>query len=149
MSEKQISPAGIKLANSAMAEAEAIQERTIQDQALGYVPKALKTLGKFAAGQQVNKVKPSPQVMRAAARDIVEFAGGRPETRDPRIGSDGASLTIQIMQFGSGEPATILSGGREVPLLRGDAFTEAEHARTSVAESFEVPDAARHPDEDS
>ena len=87
--------------DEALAVAEEIQKRSIQDQALAYVPDAMRTLGSFARGEAVGEVTPNASVARSSARDIIEFAGGRPETRDPRVGADGGGVQIVINQYGS------------------------------------------------
>lgn len=135
-----MSDEGRSLANDAVELAEEIHERSIQQQAMDYVPNAMKTLGKFAKGNEVNKVKPSAGVVRAAARDIVEFAGGRPETRDPRIGAGTQNLTFIIQRFADGSTHKLEAHATiETELL--DPIAVAERALEGIHKTFEVPDA--------
>ena len=98
-------------ADDARVKAEEIRERSIQDQAMELVPDAMKTLGKFAKGKKVSGVTPTANVVRSATRDILEMAGGRPETRDPRIGGGEGNVNIFIQQFGSDEARRLAEGG--------------------------------------
>lgn len=136
-------------AEEALVKAEEIRQKSIQDHAMEMVPDAMKTLGKFARGQKVRGISPTASVTRQSARDIIEFAGGRPETRDPRIGDSGQQVNIFIQQFGSDEARRMAEAGlvKEIPLPPApgtpDAtLLEAEVARTpTITRKFEVPDA--------
>lgn len=132
--------------DEALAVAEEIHAKSIQDQALEYVPDAMQTLGSFARGQKVGEVKPNASVTRASARDIIEFAGGRPETRDPRVGSDGGGVQIVINQYGSEKVEKIM--GDLIPnksrLVVGDTPNDSlailEQSIDTVKKEFTVPE---------
>lgn len=131
----------VTASNSALEKAEEIQERAIQAQALEHVPKAIEALGKFSRGEKVGKVVPNSHVVRSSARDIIEFAGGRPETRDPRIGDGARQLTIVIARFGDGSTRTIDTSFQADVTPENDPIAIAEDALRSVSKAFEVPDA--------
>lgn len=126
--------------DQALVEAEVILDRSIQMQALELAPDAIETLGKFAKGEDVNKVTPNAQVVRSSARDIIEFAGGRPETRDPRIGGGDQNLTIVIQKFGDGTTRRV-DVGVPTEMEEQDPMTIAEDALKSISKAFEIPDA--------
>lgn len=137
----RLSPDGVTQANAAIAKAEQIQEQTIQQQAGEFVPKALKTLGKFSQGLQVNKIKPTAQVVAKSARDIVEIAGGRPETRDPRIGDGSQNLTIVLQRFTDGTTKKIdRSAVIDIDAQPISPIEAAEQLVSSVTRTFEVED---------
>ena len=133
-------------ADDALVKAEEIRERSIQDQAMELVPDAMKTLGKFAKGKKVSGVTPTANVVRSAARDILEMAGGRPETRDPRIGGGEGNVNIFIQQFGSDEARRLAEGGivRDItPPIPGSAdetLVEAEIRSHPVTRTISIPD---------
>ena len=133
-----------------LAKAEESYERSIRQEAMAHVPAAMKTLAKFSSGKAVGrgkkKIEPTAAVVRSSARDIIEFAGGRPETRDPRVGDPGLNLTIVINRFGDGSKREydVTPHGDSIPA----ASTAAEHLeelerRTGFSpKTFEIPDEA-------
>ena len=133
-------------ADDALVKAEDIREQSIQDQAMALVPDAMKTLGQFAKGRKVAGIKPTASVTRASARDILEMAGGRPETRDPRIGGGEGNVQIFIQQFGSEEARRLAEGGivRDVSQAMAgtpdETLLEAEIRSHPVARTFTIPD---------
>ena len=120
----------------ALAEAEELLDRSIREQATRYVPDAIETLGKYTQGQQVGEAAPTASVVRQSARDIIEFAGGRPETRSPNASSEVGGVNIFITKYGSDDaPVHISTNGRDVVM-------EAELVgNKTVARKYEVPDA--------
>jgi len=123
-----------------LAKAEDIQAKSIQSQAEKLVPEAIDTLGKLMKGKSVGAAKPNATVVRSAARDIIEFAGGRPETRDPHAGDAGA-LQIVIQQFGP-EVAQRILVTNDIPGVK--RMEKPREINPSVSEEFEVPDAQDH-----
>lgn len=135
--------AGIEREKDLLAEAERQVELSIQEQAAEHVDSAIGSLAKFAKGRQVGKVKPSASTVYNAAKSIIEFAGGRPETRDPRTGDVGGGVQIYIQQFGSGT-ATQLEAMQPIDVTdmsRPDALlAQAEHKVETVSKTYEVKD---------
>lgn len=123
----------------ALAKAEEIQERSIQVMALEYVPDAISTLGKFARGKKVGAITPTAGVVQKSARDIIEFAGGRPETRDPRVGEAGA-VQVVIQQFGPEVAQKILAGEiiGQKKFMKAAVTIDIEGSK--VGKDYEVPD---------
>lgn len=89
-----------KRAVGALAQAEELMAESVRRQAAAFVPDAVSTLGAFAMGHDVNGVEPAAPTVAKAARDIIEFAGGRPETRDPRTTDPSQQVQIFIQKFG-------------------------------------------------
>lgn len=122
-----------KLAESSLIAAEDLHDLSIQQRAQEHVPAAIKTLSKYAKGQKVGRggAKPPPSVIRSSARDILEMAGGRPETRDPHTADAGQQIQVFIQQFGTGEVVRLLVGD-DAPIdvtgkvIRGEEIEQAE-----------------------
>lgn len=143
--DPRLSKAAAEASVDVIAAAEKIQLRSIQDMALDFAPAAIETLGKFARGKGVGGVKPTAQVTRAAARDIVEFAGGRPETRDPRIGDGSQNLTIILERKSDGTIRKLIQpieDAVEATFREAESLVEAVIPRKSIRRKFLMPESS-------
>ena len=124
---------------NAIAKAEAYLAESVRKKAAGFVQDAVDTLGAFARGEEVNGVQPKDNTVRASARDIIEFAGGRPETRDPTTSDPSQQVHIYIQRFSDGKVVQAAMGGGEIIDVeaKNDPLAEAEKASSSVSKSYE------------
>jgi hypothetical protein len=122
-----------------LAVAEEQFERSIRNRAAEFAPHAVDTLGAFAQGKKVNESIPSAAVIRQSARDIIEFAGGRPETRDPRIGGvDFGGVNIYITQFGDGKPVEKIVKGVNIDIDPANLPDRTSKPNKSITRTYEV-----------
>jgi hypothetical protein len=139
-------------ATDAITEAEELLAKSIREQAAEFVPDAVSSLGAYAKGETVGKTEPTASVVRQSARDIIEFAGGRPETRDPRAGGSDGSVNIFITKYGGGDDDPITIDGiaafsKELAAQsKADAAPNGSHDHR-VTRSYEVHDAQDDPGE--
>ena len=130
----------------AIAEAEAALSESVRRQAAAFVPDAIESLGTFARGGAVNGIDPSASVVAKTARDIIEFAGGRPETRDPNTTDPSQQVHIYIQDFGTKEyrelNASIDREDQSSKLLEAE-----EMVANDVSDVFEVEYAETDPGE--
>ena len=127
-----------EIGRTALAEMERRLSESIQLAASEYVPEAVKTLGEFAKGEPVNKIEPSAPVVRQSARDIIEFAGGRPETRAPEVAAGNNEVNIYVMRFGE-EKAIPLEAALEAEVVN-NPLAAAEHLKRKAQETIDVRD---------
>ena len=141
---KKKSESELQKAANTLKRAEEMAAQSIREQAFDHVPSAMKTLGKYSKGLRASKntPAPAPNVIRAAAKDIIELAGGRPETRDPRIGDPNEQVRIYVMQFGgAGQPTEIEFGKTvQVDALRQAEVEQAMDLTRGVHTVYEVDD---------
>jgi len=141
--DRDLSTKALRAGSDILAEADRQLEDSIQDLALGHAPDAIDTLAKFSKGQKVGGVEPTAHVVRSSARDIVEFAGGRPETRDPRVADGSQHLTIVLERKSDGELRRFehASEGDFKEIIDGaEKLIEAVLPRKSVKKTFDMPD---------
>ena len=100
----------------------------IQNLALDHVPTAIRTLAKASRRRLTPTEKdegtelPPWSVSRAAAKDLIEIAGGRPETREAKDTTGG--LTIIVNQLTTGEST--------------ERVIDAVHTAKEIVEQLEI-----------
>ncbi len=150
MASKKTKTNELARSTNILERAEELASQTIREQAFEHVSDAVKTLGKYSRGKRVsrNTPLPAPNVIRQAAKDILELAGGRPETRDPRIGDPNEQVRIYVMQFGgSGQPTEIDVGKAvQVDALRQAEVEQAMDLTRGVHTVYDVEEAELEPD---
>lgn len=122
-----------KRVHDAMMVAEEQLAQSVRAQAAEYVTDAVDTLGSFAKGDDVNGIEPAAPTVASAAKTIIEFAGGRPETRDPKTSDPSQQVHIYIQRFG--EENDVIEAVNEAAAV-AQSVVEKGFSRT-----YEVPDA--------
>jgi hypothetical protein len=117
-----------------LAKAEEIEQKSIQETAMEMVPDAMETLKRLMKGRAIGQAKPNASVVRSAARDVIEFAGGRPETRDP-VKGDVNGMQIYIQQFGPEVTEKVL-----VHILGNKKEPAPKAIDVAFSEEFDVED---------
>ena len=132
-------PQDLSELDGVIEKAEEIEQKSIQDQALEHVDGAMGSLAKFSKGHQVGGVKPSAATIYNASKSIIEFAGGKPETREP-VMTESKGVQIFIQQFGSGESRSIeaVAPIDVDPHSPNAALATAEHVVNTVTKAYEV-----------
>lgn len=123
----------------AMAKAEEIMEASVRAQANEYVPGAIDTLGSFSTGQSVNGIDPKDTTVRQSARDVIEFAFGRPETREPSHTDSSQQIHIYIQRFGDGQLIKAVDGS-VIDVDTSNPFESAERLVNDISRTYEVAD---------
>lgn len=126
--------------------AEEAMSESIRLQLVAHVPAAIESLAALSRGETVGVVKEvSASTVRSASRDILEMAGGRPETRDPRVSDPSTQVHIYVQKHGPG------GGYQRIADVSGpvDAMAELAHGLVggpplrkpeSVVHEYEIPE---------
>lgn len=135
------SGAEVARVESALEKAEEFLSESVRKKAATYVQDAVDALGSFARGESVNGVEPKDNTVRASARDIIEFAGGRPETRDPKTSDPSQQVHIYIQRFSDGKLVEADGTPIDIDAERvDDPLAMAEAAAKSVGKTYSLPE---------